>query len=269
MGQVLENSPGNRLRRLRDRLGFSLRDVEAATAAIAEHYSNRDYAISLGRLSEIENLNAAPSIFKLFSLSLVYRIDLRTLFSWYGMDLQGNGAVALPKPKLTHIDDSMAGMSRVAIPTFEPGFSLDKTTHVGRMIQSWGHLPLAWIEKFTDRRYTYGYIGEDDYTMFPIVPPGTFVQVDESQSRIVNGNWTNEYERPIYFVETREGYICCWCSLTRPDQIILEGHPLSHVAPRIKRHPQEAEVLGRVVGVAMRLEKRRKEGALSASSKQS
>ena len=88
--------------------------------------------------------------------------------------------------------------------------------------------------------------------MYPILPPGSFIQVDETRSRVLEGSWRSEYERPISFVETREGHTCCWCSMRR-EEIILQPHPLSPVPVRILRHPQEAEVLGQVVGVAMKL----------------
>ena len=39
----------------------------------------------------------------------------------------------------------------------------------------------------------------------------------------------------------------------RKGEIVLQSHPLSPVQPRILKHPQEAEVIGQVVGVAMRL----------------
>ena len=39
----------------------------------------------------------------------------------------------------------------------------------------------------------------------------------------------------------------------RREEIILQSHPLSPAPVRILRHPQEAEVLGQVVGVAMKL----------------
>jgi hypothetical protein len=88
-------------------------------------------------------------------------------------------------------------------------------------------------------------------TMYPILPPSSFIQVDESKSKVLEGGWRSEYERPIYFIETRDGHTCCWCTLTRED-IILQPHPLSPVPPRVFGH-DEAEVLGQVVGVAMRL----------------
>lgn len=101
-------------------------------------------------------------------------------------------------------------------------------------------------------KYTYGYIGSEDFTMYPLLPPGSFVQVDESKNKVVEGPWRSEFERPIYFVEMRDGYTCCWCSMRR-DSIVLQPHPLSPVAARVLRYPQEAEVMGQVVAVAFRL----------------
>jgi len=44
------------------------------------------------------------------------------------------------------------------------------------------------------------------------------------------------------------------CAATvKGDRIILQPHPLSPAQPRVARFPQDAEVIGQVVGVAMRL----------------
>jgi hypothetical protein len=123
---------------------------------------------------------------------------------------------------------------------------------MGRVVEQWGVVPLTYLDQFSDRRYTYGYIGSKDFTMYPILPPGTFVQIDESKARVVDGAWRSEYERPIYFVETRDGYTCCWCTLQQ-EGLVLQSHPLSPVPVRVLKHPQDAEVIGQVVGVAMRL----------------
>jgi hypothetical protein len=88
--------------------------------------------------------------------------------------------------------------------------------------------------------------------MYPILPPGSFLQIDESKNEVINGVWRSEYERPIYFVETREGYTCSWCTL-KHDQLVLQSHPLSPVPVRIMSHPRDAEVVGQVVGIAMKL----------------
>ncbi len=41
--------------------------------------------------------------------------------------------------------------------------------------------------------------------MFPIIPPGSLVVIDDTKRRIVNSGWNSEFERPIYFLEHREG----------------------------------------------------------------
>jgi len=120
------------------------------------------------------------------------------------------------------------------------------------MIEKWGTVPLQYLQEFEKDKYTYAYIGTEDLTMYPLLLPGSFVQVDETRDRVEEKKWRSELERPIYFVETREGHVCCWCSVRR-GEIVLQSHPLSPVAPRILKHPQDAEVIGQVVGVAMRL----------------
>ena len=115
-------------------------------------------------------------------------------------------------------------------------------------------MPMAMLSHMEARLYTYAYIGSEDFTMYPILPPGSFVQVDESESRrrVQERQWRSEYERPIYLVETRDGVTCCWCSL-RNNALVLQPHPLSPVPVRVLKHPQDADVVGQVIGVAMRI----------------
>lgn len=77
--------------------------------------------------------------------------------------------------------------------------------------------------------------------------------MDARQTEIVREGWRTEYERPIYFVETRDEFICSWCNVTEGGQLVIQPHPLSPVVPRVFRYPQDAEVIGQVVGVAMQL----------------
>jgi len=156
-------------------------------------------------------------------------------------------------PPKTHTTDVLGSGTAVNIPLrMDPSFDPARTANLGRMIERWGVMPASFLSQFASGAYAYGYIGSTDFTMYPLLLPGSFVQIDESSNSVVEGTWRSEYERPIYFVETREGYVCCWCALKGED-IILQPHPLSSVAPRLLRHPQDAEVLGQVVGVAMRL----------------
>jgi len=245
---------GKSLRTLREKLGLTMRDVENSSARIAERYQNEEFSIPPSRLSDIETKGILPSIYRLYTLSVIYRRDIRELMAWFGVDLTNTAAdLGLVSPPKSHVSDALSGIASVQVPVrMDPGFDERRTTNLGRMVEQWGLVPIAYLAQFANTDFTYGYVGTQDFTMYPILPPGSFIQVDETKNRVVEGSWRSEYERPIYFVETREGHTCCWCSMRR-EEIILQPHPLSPVPVRILRHPQEAEVLGQVVGVAMKL----------------
>ena len=253
-GRVANLTAGNNLRGLRERLGFTMREVETASARIADRHGNDEFAVSPSRLSDIETKGLVPSIFRLYSLAIIYRIDVREVLSWYGIDLSLSAAdLELNLPPRSHVTETLQGAFAVEIPTrLDPAFDPRRSANLSRMVEQWGLVPLAYLAKFSGEKYTYGYIGSEDFTMYPLLPPGTFLQVDESRNKVVSGMWRSELERPIYFVETREGFTCCWCSM-KGDQLVLQPHPLSPVAIRMLRHPQEAEVIGRVVGIAVKL----------------
>jgi transcriptional regulator with XRE-family HTH domain len=245
---------GANLRALRERLGLTMREVEGASLRIAERHANDEFAVSPSRLSDIETKASVPSIFRLYSLAVIYRCDVREVLSWYGIDVGLSAAdLNLSLPPRSHRSETLQGAFAVKVPTrLDPAFDPRRSSNLSRMVEQWGLVPLAHLADFSSEKYTYGYIGSEDFTMYPLLPPGTFLQVDEGRTQVVQGIWRSEYERPVYFVETREGYTCCWCNL-KGDQIVLQPHPLSPVAVRVLRHPQEAEVIGQVVGIALKL----------------
>jgi transcriptional regulator with XRE-family HTH domain len=247
-------SAGKKLRDMREEIGLTLRDVEVASIALADSRGIEEFVVNPSRLSDIETKGVIPSIYRLYVLSVIYRADFAELLKLYGVDLGSTVAdYAVCHPSKTHRLDIVTGRGSVQVPVkFDPGFDVRRSSDMGRMIENWGVVPLQFLQELSKRKYTYAYVGTEDLTMYPLLLPGSFVQVDEERTRVEEGKWRSEFERPIYFVETREGYVCCWCSVRR-GEIILQSHPLSPVPPRILKHPQEAEVIGQVVGVAMRL----------------
>jgi len=246
---------GKRLRELREQMGLTLRDVEISSTTLSESRSIDEFIINPSRLSDIETKGVIPSIYRLYVLSVIYRADFTELLKLYGVDLSFTAAdFAICSPSKTHRLELPTDRGSARFPNkIDPGFNLRVTTDVGRMIQDWGSIPMQYLDELANKqKYIYAYVGMEDLTMYPLLLPGSFVQVDERRTRVEEKKWRSELERPIYFVETREGYVCCWCSVRR-GEIVLQSHPLSPVPPRILKHPQEAEVLGQVVGVAMRL----------------
>src|ERR1700726_2114124 len=78
---------GKSLRTLREKLGLTMRDVETSSARLAEKYRNEEFSIPPSPLSDIETKNVLPSIFRLYTLAVIYRRDLRELMAGYGVDL--------------------------------------------------------------------------------------------------------------------------------------------------------------------------------------
>ena len=248
------NHPGNRLRILREQLGFTMRDVENTSQRIAARHKNEEYEIPVSRLCDIETKNVVPGMYRVYSMAVIYRQDFCEILSWYGIDLENiTKDLSVSEPPKTHRIEAVG--HSVNVPTkMDPSFDLRKTTNIGRMVEQWGIVPLAELQKLPLEHFTYGYVGTDDFTMYPLLMPGSFVQVDEKKNEVLEGVWRTEYERPIYFVETREGYTCTWVSI-KGEAIILQPHPLSPVQIRVLRHERDAEVIGQVVGIAMRLDR--------------
>src|SRR5258708_13460682 len=211
-----------------------MRDIETASEEIARVRGNEEYSISISRLSDFETKGVIPSVYRFYSLGVVYRKDFRDLLAWYGVDLNVPvSEYAIAVPPRSHLASALAGTQSVEMPVrIDPAFVPRRTLNFGRMIEQWGTVPMAYLAQFSKVDFTYGYIGSEDLTMYPILPPGSFIQVDGSRDKVLGGGWGSEYERPIYFVETRDAHICCWCTLTR-EEIILHPHPLSPPPPRV------------------------------------
>lgn len=252
------NPGGEGLRQLREQLGLTIRDVEAATGRLAEKYGNQSFTISLSRLSDIETKGVVPSLHKLYALAVIYRRDIYELLGLYGINPENcvsDLEIVLPPLAKSHRFSLFNHVPTANIPVeLDPAFNTSATTDIGRMIVRWGTVSLHGLSRLVkDRKYSYGYIGADDLTMYPLILPGSFVQVDESRDTIIKKIWRSEFERPIYFIETRQGFACSWCELSG-GMLTLKSHPMSPVQSRVLRLGNEAEIIGQVVGVAMRLD---------------
>lgn len=251
---------GQKLRRARERLNLRYRDVEDASLRIAERHKNDEFIIALSRLSDIENKGTVPSIYRLYSLCTIYRLDIHEVLEWYGVDVSQMPADAMSlEIERTHtVNFNTDGHGEVQLPlTLDPGLDWRRTTYLSRMIQRWGKLPLMLLNGLDLKNHRYGFIGTEDWTMYPLLQPGSFVLIEETRRKVVNTGWSNEFERPIYFLEHRNGFACGWCTLSE-GRLVLQPHPASLCNPEVYAYPDEVEVIGQVTGVAMRLDQGRR-----------
>ena len=246
---------GASLKELRNRLGITIREVEEQSQRIAEAHGNSEFFISNAWLTRLENSSAVPSIHKLFSLSAIYRVRLSDLLPMFGIDtelLQRYEVEMQPANTQILRLERPDPASRVTFPArFDPGFRVEETNLLSRMVQVWGEIPVSLIQSLDIQHGLYGYIGLHDYTMFPLLRPGSFVFIDDQSREILHEHWRSEVDRPIYFFELRNGYACCWCE-RRGDDLLLIPHPLS-ARPHRLLASNEVEVIGRVTAIATRI----------------
>lgn len=89
-----DKAAGRGLHQLRVACGLTLKAVEAQSRTLAETRSNKEYVVTAGRLSQVENSSSLPSIFKLASLSEIYRTPYPDLLRLYGIEAAGTGRLA-------------------------------------------------------------------------------------------------------------------------------------------------------------------------------
>ncbi len=249
--------PGVELRTIRRRLGISTRQVEKYSRQIVKAEGSAKFYISNAWLSQIEATGAVPGVQKLFSLSVIYRINFVELLFLFGIDLERIGLhqleIRLPKTHPAKLEVYGENSTATFPVRFQEGFKVEKTTLLSRIVKIWGQVPISVIRHLDIRNSEYGYVGLRDHTMDPLVPPGSFVQIDNQVREVLRPSlWRTELDRPIYFVKIPGGYACSWCELKR-NQLTLVPHPLSRSRLRHFVYAQDAEIIGRVTGVAMRI----------------
>ena len=253
---TLSPEAGRRLKAERLRVRLSTREVARRSQMIAQRRNNQEYCISHAWLTDVENGKFMPGIFRLHSLSLIYGRRFDELVAFFGINIRDIGRELMPLglPRTHLIGPTLEETRQTILAPLElrAKVQLERTNLVSRMFESWGEIPLALLQQMDWRNSLYGYIGLEDYTMYPFLRPGSFVEIDSRQKKIKTGSWQNEFDRPIYFVELRDSYVCSWCELDA-GHLMLVPCPHSRRQIRQVRYPGDADIVGRVTAVTMRI----------------
>jgi hypothetical protein len=170
--------------RLQEQL--SLRDVEEQSFRLALEWGNEAYRISAGWLDSLEREEHEMSVSTRLVLANIYKLPAEQLL---------RPAFPGSPHALNLLELSVRNSSgRVRTP--------DHTT------------VLPADNGISPARFGRGIIGKHDRTLDPMVPPGSIVYIDTNERIIpTRRNWADEFQRPIYFLLTRDAYICGWCEL--------------------------------------------------------
>jgi transcriptional regulator with XRE-family HTH domain len=238
---------GAKLRVIRQKWGLTLREVEERSARLAKDWGNASYRISASWLDRVEREDRRLAAAKLIVLAVVYSIPADQLLS-----LCSEGSGSLP-----HYDH-LSGPNTTLLLTGGP---------LERQARLWlpdnvanGPIPDATTllspEEHIPSHYRRGVIGRLDTTMNPMIPGGSIVLINIQRRTVAHRReWTNEFDRPIYFLLTHAGYVCGWCELDKEGEwLTLDPHPLSYAPASRWRYRKEVEVIGRIAVVLLRLE---------------
>ena len=231
---------GLQLKSLRHRRNITVREVEQASRRIADVKGDKRFFISNGWLAQLENGTSEPSIPKLFSLSVIYHANFLDLLRLYNVDVDDKEKYELvANPQITQLISETQNSYGRSVPS-------PQLTSLVSELDAMSMRQLAG-GKSNGQSIIYGYLGSSDFTMHPMIRPGSLLKIDTNQTKLTAGTWPNEYERPIFFVELRNAFACGWCEL-QGNQLLIIPHPSSPAGVRHFAHPREAEIVGRVIG---------------------
>ena len=106
-----------------------------------------------------------------------------------------------------------------------------------RLLTMWGNVPLLLMLDVDWERGPLVLIGAGDRMMWPLLPPGSLLQLDQSV-----------FERPIYLIEYRNRFHCCYAQRRR-DAITMISHGESQWPPSFSVSLKEARVRGQVTPI--------------------
>lgn len=123
----------------------------------------------------------------------------------------------------------------------------DHTSATHRLLSIWREAPLLLMLEVDWKRGPLVLVGESDRMMWPLLPPGSLLQLDQSERTVEDGRW-DEFERPIYLVEYKGKLRCCHAQ-RRGDTLRLIPHHESTERTSTFVPYKEAKVLGRLTTI--------------------
>lgn len=123
----------------------------------------------------------------------------------------------------------------------------DQASAMHRILSTWSDVPIPLMLDVDWNRGPLVLIGLADRMMWPLLPPGSLLQLDQKVKTVASGSWP-EFERPIYLVEYRNKFYCCHAQ-RRGETLRLISHAESGSPTSISVPFKEAKVRGQVTPI--------------------
>lgn len=123
----------------------------------------------------------------------------------------------------------------------------DPASTMHRILTTWSDVPIPLMLDVDWDRGPLVLIGLSDRLMWPLLPPGSLLQLNQKVKTLANESST-EFERPIYLIEYRNKFYCCHAQ-RRGEMLRLISHAESPSPPSFSVPFREAKVRGQVTPV--------------------
>lgn len=123
----------------------------------------------------------------------------------------------------------------------------DPASAMRRLLSAWSDIPILLMLDIDWDRGPLVLTGLSDRMMWPLIPPGSLLQLDPKVKTVVSGSWP-EFERPIYLIEYKGKFHCCHAQ-RRGETLRLISHGESPSPPSVSVPFKEAKVRGQVTPI--------------------
>jgi transcriptional regulator with XRE-family HTH domain len=237
---------GNKLRETRLQWQLTLREVEERSCRLAQQWDNPAYKISASWLDRVEREDRGLSATKLIVLAVIYGLTAEQMIALRpvsGSKPHHIDSISAPNATLLLSEGPLEQRAKALLPD---SFLADAPPQATTL--------LTIDSETLPAHYRRGVIGCRDRMLEPMIPAGSIVLIDTQKRAIASRKqWSNEFNRPIYFLITRTEYVVGFCELDKQTEwLTIVPHPLSYETSKRWRFKKEIEVVGTVAAVFSR-----------------
>lgn len=120
----------------------------------------------------------------------------------------------------------------------------DRESATNRLLTAWADTPMLLMLEEDWEEGPLVVVGFSDRMLWPLLPPGSLLRLDSKARKIEDRAW-QEFERPIYLIEYRDRFYCCYVQ-RRGDMLRLISHLESPAAPSFSVPYKDARVRGQL-----------------------
>jgi hypothetical protein len=256
----LPSIPGNPalrqlIRRGRHRTGLSLREASARSERIAEALSDHRYFCTRGTLAAYETTDMPhKQIHRIFAICILYSLGFWDLLAATGVKVDDAGQE--PMPVEVFGDGRRIAQEETAC----PGFDLDETGFLSRLVSDFEEIPLflrdaraplTGLRNVSLRDIVW--LDRERLSLHPYLRGVLLAAIDRRYKKPAFAAGKPLWKQPLHLLLLRGGsYLCAGCSLEK-DMLIVHPFANGYERPMYLRNRMDAEVVGKVVALLRKL----------------